>query len=99
MKIFFAEQDPQKVVQKIQQVMGGRKLASMVSFALKGSQMEITIAKLGTSHLNFDIAKADKGLAFNLSSEKIAFSHRAFRGEVTEKIMQVIEQAGGVVEA
>jgi hypothetical protein len=97
MKVIFAETDNKKVLESIESAMGGRKLAEMVSFALKTGKLEITISKLGTSTLEFSEKLTEKGLEYSLAAEKIAFAHRAFKDEVKAKIIKVVETAGGKV--
>lgn len=97
MKVEFQEKDRLKVLAAIESAMGGRKLAEMVKFNLKPGVLEVVISKLGTSTLTFSETDSIKGLSYNLSNEKIAFTHRAFKDEVTQKIAKVIEQAGGKV--
>ena len=53
--------------------------------------MVVTISKLGTSTLHFKCDKTDKGCHFALTKEKIAFAHRPLKGEVTDKIVKVID--------
>ncbi len=95
MNISFKEKDPKVVIKKIEEAMVGRPLASIVSFDLKGSGLRITISKLGQSFLDFDVLSNASGTQFKLKSEKIAFTHRAFKNEVTEKITHLVEKAGG----
>lgn len=97
MKVEFQEKDRKKVLAAIESAMGGRKLAEMVNFNLKPGVLEVVISKLGTSTLTFSETESAQGLSYNLSNEKIAFTHRAFKDEVTQKIAKVIEQAGGKV--
>jgi hypothetical protein len=97
MEVQFTDSDPKVVLQKLQDAMGGRQLAKMVSFDLLAGEMVVTISKLGTSTLHFKCEQTPTGCHFALSKEKIAFAHRPLRGEVTEKIIKVIEQAGGQV--
>lgn len=97
MNISFKEKDPAAVIKKIEGAMGGRKLADMVSFELNGSLLRIVISKLGKSFLDFNVKQDAAGTNFMLTSEKIAMTHKAFKSEVTEKIVKVIEQAGGKV--
>jgi hypothetical protein len=97
MKIEFKEKDRKKVLASIQDAMGGRKLAELVKFNLKADALEVVISKLGTSTLTFAESSAASGLSYKLTSEKIAFTHKAFKDEVTQKIMAVIEQAGGKI--
>lgn len=97
MKVTFAEKNRDKILESIKAAMAGRKLAEMVDIALTKGKLEVTISKLGTSTLLFQEKENDKGLEYNLTSEKIAFTHRAFKDEVTDKIVKVIEKAGGKV--
>ena len=98
MKIKFSETDPEKIVATLKDVMGGRELAKIVSFDLANDQLTVTIKKVGKSILTFSADQSDSGVECSLVKEKIALSHKAFKGEVTKKIFKVIEKAGGVVE-
>ena len=98
MKAFFTEKDRNKILDNIRIAMGDRKLGEIVKFALKPEGLEITISKLGTSILQFAEKATDKGLEYTLVSEKIAFTHRALKDEVAQKIVNVIEIAGGKVK-
>jgi len=97
MKFYFAETEPQKVVDAIMAQLGGRELGKMVRVDIEDSGLNVTISKFGTSNLRFSRAKKDEGLEFSLVDEKIAFTHRAFKDDVTKKLCSVIEQAGGKV--
>ena len=97
MQIQFPDQDPNAIIQKLQDALGGRQLSKMVSFQLNAGEMVVTIAKLGTSSLHFTCKATEKGCHFSLTKEKIALTHRALKGDVTEKIVKVIEKAGGQV--
>jgi len=97
MQIQFSDTDPNAVVQKLQDALGGRQLAKMVHFDMSGGEMIVTISKLGTSTLHFKCDKNDKGCHFALTKEKIALTHRPLKGEVTDKIVKVIQKAGGLV--
>lgn len=97
MKVHFAEKDRNKVLQAIQAAMGDRKLGEIVKFAMGKDTLEVIISKLGTSTLQFKETASANGLEYALASEKIAFTHKAFKDEVTQKIVKVIQQAGGKV--
>ncbi len=97
MNIEFKEKDRNKILASIHEAMGGRKLAELVTFNLKTGALEVVISKLGTSTLTFAESPAATGISYKLTSEKIAFTHKAFKDEVTKKIMAVIEQAGGKI--
>jgi hypothetical protein len=97
MQIQFPDNDPQAIVKKLEDAMGGRALAKMVNFDMSGNELIVTISKLGTSTLHFKCDHTPKGCHFALSKEKIALAHRPLKGEVTEKIVKVIQKAGGQV--
>ena len=98
MKISFDKQTTDNIIKTIQGVMGGRNLAKIVEFESDNAgNITIHIRKLGTSTLQFSREEDPNKANFKLSSEKIAFAHKAFKDEVTQKIVQVIEQAGGKV--
>ena len=97
MQIQFPDTDPQVIVEKLENAMTGRQLSKMVSFNMAGGEMVVTISKLGTSSLYFTCDKSATGCHFALIKEKIALAHRPLKSEVTEKIVKVIEKAGGLV--
>jgi hypothetical protein len=98
MKISFPKQEPKKIVTAIKKAMGDRALSEMVEFAIDKAQMVITISKLGTSTLTFDKEVDGDKILFTMVEEKIAFTHRAFKGEVTEALVKIVKKAGGTVE-
>ena len=94
MKFKFPGKDADKIISMMEENLSGRKLGEMVSLSQKDEGIVVTISKLGTSTLEF--TKNEEG-GFELASEKIAFAHRIFKDEVTEKICQIIEKCGGEV--
>jgi hypothetical protein len=98
MKISFPKQEPKKIVSAIKKALGDRSLAEMVDFAVDKSSMVITISKMGTSTLTFTKEEDGDRLLFTMSGEKIAFTHRAFKGEVTDALLKIVKKAGGTVE-
>ena len=99
MKIKFAEKDRQKILAAIQTTMGDRKLGEMVSFKLVSAGLDVVISKLGTSTISFKEKVMDDGIEYTLAGEKIAFAHKPFKDEVTQKIAKVIQASGGKVTA
>jgi hypothetical protein len=97
MKVLLAEKDRQKIHKSIQTAMGDRALSQMVSLKMDQGKLDVVISKLGTSTLSFKEQELASGDEFNLANEKIAFTHKAFKDEVTAKIVKVIEKAGGKV--
>lgn len=98
MKISFKENDPNKVLKSITDALGGRELGKMVDMRFEGKDLVVTISKLGTSTLVFSNKAAKDGLQYELTTEKIAFAHRAFKDDVKEKLFKVITGAGGKVQ-
>lgn len=99
MNVKFPEKDLGVIIDKIKNALGGRELGKMVSFDQVGNEMIVTISKFGTSTLTFSNKSGTDGSQLKLEKEKIALTHRALKGEVTEKIVKVIQQAGGTVTA
>ncbi|MFW7377619.1 MAG: hypothetical protein ACOH5I_02270 [Oligoflexus sp.] len=97
MKILFSEKSTEVIVDALTDAMGGRQLAKMVSFDVKNDQMVVTISKLGTSTLTFSRKETSDGSEFNLAQEKIALAHRPMKNEVKEKILKVVQKAGGKI--
>jgi hypothetical protein len=97
MQIQFPDLDPNAIIQKLQDALGGRELGKMVNFDMAGGEMVVTISKLGTSTLHFKLDKTPAGCHFALTKEKIALTHKALKNEVTSKIVKVIQKAGGQV--
>ncbi len=98
MKISFDAEATEAIISKIKKTMENRNLAKIVEFSTDPQgNITIHIKKLGTSTLSFSRLEEKGKAIFKLSEEKIAFAHRAFKDEVTQKIMQVIELAGGKI--
>ena len=98
MKISFPKQESKKIISAIKKAMGDRALSEMVDLSIEKSQMIITISKLGTSTLTFAKEVNDDRVLFVMTGEKIAFTHRAFKGEVTDALLKIVKKAGGTVE-
>lgn len=95
MKMFFPETDPQKIVGSLKKALEGRELGDIVSFSLENKNITVTISKFGTTVLQFMHKGAAKGSEYELTSEKIAFTHRAFVGQVKDSFAKVVSKAGG----
>lgn len=98
MKISFADGSPEENLGKIAAVLDGRKLAEILAFSLESDSLTVTISKMGTSTLQFRCERKSKGNYWTLEKEKIALAHRAFKKDVLDKLVGVIEKAGGRVE-
>ena len=61
MEFFFNENNVDEVLSKIQGEIDGREMGKILTFSHAGSELTITIKKLGTSTLNFDVVEKDGG--------------------------------------
>ena len=97
MKIVFENHSPEESVSAIKKNLEGRNLGNIVDFELDEDSLFVVITKIGTSRLKFNVAQSDSHTTFDLDSEKIAFSHRAFKHSVIEKLCKVIDKSSGKV--
>jgi len=97
MRFVFTEKDPQKILETITSELGGRELGKLLNLELNASELVVTISKLGTSVLRFAQKKLSDGVEFALTEEKIAFTHRAFKDDMTAKLAKLVEKSGGKV--
>lgn len=97
MRIYFKDKSPEKVIEGIKEKLGGRRLGELLEIELSGEDIRVTIRKMGTSVLEFSHSNERGGHSWNLAKEKLAFTHRAFKGEIMEKLTNVINDMGGEV--
>jgi hypothetical protein len=97
MKVQFPKQATSSVIAAIKKTMDGRALGDLVSIGEASGGLEVKISKLGTSTLQFERAESGEFITFTLTVEKIAFAHKAFKDEVKQKLVHVIEKSGGKV--
>ncbi len=97
MKFEFPKKQPAEIVESIKEAMGARQLSDMVSFAVDGNNIKVTISKLGTSTLQFLVKQGADKTEISLGEEKIAFTHKVFKEEVKTKLAAIINKAGGKV--
>ena len=97
MKLCFENLQPEPVVHKLQEQLQDRKLGDLVHFDLSGDDIRVTIQKMGTSTLDFRHEKIGTRHEWTLTQEKIAFTHRPFKGEMLEKIVKLVAKVGGSV--
>ena len=97
MKIQFPKQTNAQIIAMLTKTMSGRAIADLVSLNEEGGNLIVKISKLGTSTLTFTRSDSADHSEFALTSEKIALAHKAFKNEVTDKLIGVIERAGGKV--
>ena len=98
MKIRFTKKDPTQVFQQFQEQLRGRKLGELVQFESVDQNIRVIIKKMGTSILEFEHQQEGDLHEWVLTTEKIALAHRAFKGEILEKIIAMVEKIGGSVQ-
>lgn len=97
MEIYFKDKNTQEVIEGIKSKLGGRKLGDLLEIEAEGQDIRVTIRKMGTSVLEFSHHEEKDGHTWELSKEKLALTHRAFKGEIIEKLTSIIGSMGGKV--
>ncbi len=97
MEIYFKDKNTQEVIEGIKSKLGGRKLGDLLEIEADGNDIRVTIRKMGTSVLEFSHREKKGGHSWELSKEKLALTHRAFKGEIMEKLTHIIDSMGGSV--
>ena len=95
MEFTFKDSKIDSVLSKIQDELSGREMGKLLKFSHSETELTITIKKLGTSTLNFDINQTNDGLHIKMVKEKIALSHRPMKKELEEKLKKIVEKIGG----
>ena len=85
-------------VKKVTDSLSGRELGKIASVSLSGEDVIITFSKLGKSEVIFSLNKNDNGFKCIHKSEKISFTHKAFRSDIEGKLSKVLELNGAKVE-
>ncbi len=78
------------------QALQGESWGEWIHFAADGSDITVTVQKLGTSTMRF--ARGADG-RFTLSDKTVALAHRMFQNDVRERIKRLIGSIGGTVDA
>ncbi len=86
-------------VKKVTDSLSGRELGKIASVSLFGEDLVITFSKLGKSEVIFNLNKNENGFHCIHKSEKISFTHKAFRSDIEGKLSKVLELYGAKVES
>ena len=89
---------PADFLASFQGALKGRALGDIVSMRRDGGDVLITFSRLGTSEVRFKVTEREGGFRCERGAEKIAFAHKAFRGEIESKVAKVLEKLGAKVE-
>jgi hypothetical protein len=99
MKAFdVSDKTPADFLSAIETALKGRTLGEIVSMRRDGADVVIVFSRLGTSEVRYRVTERDGGFRCERANEKIAFAHRAFRGEIESKLSKVLEKAGARIE-
>jgi len=97
LKFQFPNKPVNEILDAIKKAMEGRQISDLVKLDSTADKVTVSISKLGTSVLTFLKKNVGENIELSLDSEKIAFAHKAFYGEVKEKLISIIEKAGGKI--
>jgi hypothetical protein len=97
MIISFKNTSPQEAVDSVSSGLSDWDFGRHISLELKGSKLTLTIKKLGTSKIEFNVTGDKEKTIFNKSSETITLSHKAIRPMVESKLITIIEKQNGSV--
>ena len=85
---------------RVKNAISGRSLGDIVTIKETDGKILVTIQKLGTSELQFQVQKKDAGgFLATLSGEKIAFTHKPLRKDVEGKLQKLLESLGAKTTA
>jgi hypothetical protein len=99
MKVFFSAKDTANIVERLKEAAIEHGVADLVSFAIEGAQLTVSVSRMGTSQLIFTGRECDGGIEYTMTGEKIAMMHRTLAGEVKKKFREVLTGIGGKVLA
>jgi len=68
-----------------------------ISLDLGENLMTITIKKMGTSKISFNVVRVGKMVHFLKKEEKIAISHRPIRSVIESKLISIVKENNGSV--
>ena len=102
LKVRFSGVSSGEIFKAIEERLDGRKLGSLVSLNLEGSELMVTVSKLGTSKIRFEVIEEttqDEGLCTTLCllDKKIPWAHKVLEKELARKLTDIIQQSGGDV--
>lgn len=84
----------QEFVSQVEAALDGRDLGEITKFQLVGQELKVIFTKLGTTELTYKIENLSQGFRAQLSNEKIAFTHRPLKADITAKLAKVMEREG-----
>ncbi|MCA2961623.1 MAG: hypothetical protein IOD12_15340 [Silvanigrellales bacterium] len=90
-------QGPQAFIDGVRAALEGREISKIASFRVSATEIAVIFSKLGTTELVYDVKPKGSGFVASLKSEKVAFTHRAFRADIEGKLRKVMEKCGAKV--
>ncbi|APJ03459.1 hypothetical protein [Silvanigrella aquatica] len=86
-------------VKKVTDSLSTRELGKIASISLSGENVIICFSKLGKSEVIFTLKSTENGFQCIHKSEKISFTHKAFRSDIENKLSKVLESNGAIVNS
>ena len=83
---------------KVKGELSSRPLGKIVQFSHQGEVLSVSFSKLGKSTVTYRVGKHLDGHKARLVEEKIAFAHKAFKGEIIGKITRLLERHGAKID-
>lgn len=88
---------PQEFIDKVMIILQKGELGKITTMTAAANSFTVVFSKLGKSELVYDLTKEDNSFSCTFKSEKIAFAHKAFKGEVDKGITKAFEHTGATV--
>lgn len=96
-KSFEAASSTDDFVKTISGELSKRELGKIVSLKKDGADLLVVFSKLGTSEIRFQVDAVGTGFKATLKNEKIAFTHRPFRGDIEAKFASILTKNGAKI--
>ena len=88
---------PQEFIEKVMTILQKGELGKVTTMTASGDNFTVVFSKLGKSEIVYDLTKEGTNFSCTFKSEKVAFTHKAFKGEVDKGITKAFEHAGATV--
>lgn len=96
-KFTINQTDPEVFNQEFNKAIKNRSLGKITQthYDPKNHSFKLTITKLGTSTITFNISKdSNNKIIFTKKDEKLALAHRPFKVEMSAKLTNILEKLG-----
>jgi hypothetical protein len=81
-------------IKRVEVAIQDRDLGQITRFELQGNELKVIFSKLGTTELKYKVEARGTGFRAELTSEKIALTHRPLKADITARLARVMEREG-----